>query len=186
MQLKNKSASNDWLRVDEVESYENFNPEDLVVLSYTTKPNGGFVHRIPQGIRAIHLPTGTVVTCETERSQHRNRHLALTELWQKVQGMPSYAELSAQVEVLRVAALNAISFMSGGQAKAKLRDAYDATPAQCLAARDAEIKAQAGRDGFIAGYFHCRNEGFQFEDELENSADAYANQLRQQAKRGDL
>lgn len=47
--------------------------------------------------------------------------------------------LAAQLDVLRTAALNAISFMSGGTAKAKLRDAYDATPQQCL--RDVQASA---------------------------------------------
>ena len=49
------------------------------------------------------------------------------------------AALKAQVNYLREAALDAISFMVGGEAKAKLRDAYDATPEQCLA----EVKAKA-------------------------------------------
>jgi hypothetical protein len=43
------------------------------------------------------------------------------------------AELKMYVEKLRLAALNAISFMSGGVEKAELRDVYDATPEQCLA-----------------------------------------------------
>lgn len=46
--------------------------------------------------------------------------------------------LKAQVNCLRKAALDAISYMTGGEAKANLRDAYDATPAQCLA----EVKAK--------------------------------------------
>lgn len=51
-------------------------------------------------------------------------------------------QLKAQVNCLRDAALDAISFMVGGEAKAKLRDAYDATPEQCLA----EVKAKAIED----------------------------------------
>ena len=96
-------------------------------------------------------------------------------------------ELEAQVEQLRAAG-NALrkpwdlSKILGAETRMLVQQ-WDvvaaATPAQCLA----EVNAHAGRDGFIAGYFHCRNEGFQFEDELENSADAYANQIRQQAKR---
>lgn len=49
------------------------------------------------------------------------------------------ATLKAQANCLREAALDAISFMVGGEAKAKLRDAYDATPEQCLA----KVKAKA-------------------------------------------
>ena len=47
--------------------------------------------------------------------------------------------LKAQVNCLREAALDAIFSMVGGEVKAKLRDAYDATPEQCLA----EVKAKA-------------------------------------------
>lgn len=49
------------------------------------------------------------------------------------------AALKAQVNCLRKAALDAISYMAGGEAKANLRDAYDATPEQCLS----EVKAKA-------------------------------------------
>lgn len=48
-------------------------------------------------------------------------------------------KLKAQVNCLRDAALDAISFMPGGEAKAKLRDAYDATQEQCLS--DVKVKA---------------------------------------------
>lgn len=55
--------------------------------------------------------------------------------------------LAAHVERLRIAALNAISFMSGGQYKAELRDAYDETPQQSLAEHDAEVARKAFIDG---------------------------------------
>lgn len=51
-------------------------------------------------------------------------------------------QLKAQVNCLRKAALDAISYMTGGEAKANLRDAYDATPEQCLA----KVKAKAIED----------------------------------------
>ena len=85
-------------------SYEDFDPNDLLIQSYSTKPEGNFgPHRIPTGIRVIHLPTGTIVSCNEDRSQHKNRHTALTQLWAQVQGKPSYAELLSKFEVLRKA-----------------------------------------------------------------------------------
>lgn len=79
--------------------YEDFNPEDLAILTYTTKPTGDFgPHRVPQGIKVIHIPTGTVVCCEEDRSQHRNRHKALEQLWLKVKGKPSYQELQEDLK----------------------------------------------------------------------------------------
>ncbi len=59
---------------------------------------------------------------------------------------PTYEELQAQVEVLRIAALNAIQSMAGGKAKADLRDAYDATPAACLAQVRAEAVSEFAKD----------------------------------------
>lgn len=83
-------------------SYENFDPNDLLIQTYSTKPEGNFgPHRIPHGIRAIHLPTGTVVTCDAERSQHKNRHDALMQLWDQVQGKPTYQDLTDEVEALK-------------------------------------------------------------------------------------
>lgn len=60
--------------------------------------------------------------------------------------------------------------------------AIGSTPAQCLAARDAEIKVQAGRDGFVAGALSMDAHGMA--NIVEHEADEYANQLRQQAKAG--
>jgi hypothetical protein len=48
-------------------------------------------------------------------------------------------QLKAYCNRLRIAALNAISMMPGGNTKADLRDAYDETPEQCLAAHDAKV-----------------------------------------------
>ena len=84
------------------------------------------------------------------------------------------AELKAQVEQLRLAALKAISFMSGGEAKADLRDAYDSAPDQCLA----EVKAQAVDDA-LQTWRLCSD------NNLRVNLQFYAHQLRQQAK-GDL
>ena len=53
--------------------------------------------------------------------------------------------LKAQVNCLREAALDAIFSMVGGEAKAKLRDAYDAIPEQCLA----EVKAKAIEEALL-------------------------------------
>ena len=36
-----------------------------------------------------------------------------------------------------------------------------------------QVRADAGRDGFIAGYFHHKNYGFQFEEELEAASNQY-------------
>lgn len=56
------------------------NADDLVISSWSSKKQGGFSIGVPKGIKITHLPSRITVTCDTERSQHRNRYLALLEL----------------------------------------------------------------------------------------------------------
>ena len=55
-------------------------------------------------------------------------------------------------------------------------------PPTALAALKAQWQAEAGRDGFIRGYFYSRQHGFQFEEELEAAAEKYFNYITQHAK----
>ena len=81
-------------------------------------------------------------------------------------------ELAAQVEMLRIAALNAVQTMSGGKVKADLRDAYDAAPTQCLR----EIQAIHFEKGFIQGVRFIGT-GFVSESDYEE-AKAYGDRIR--------
>jgi len=95
------------------------------------------------------------------------------------------AALKSQVEQLRLAALSAISFMSGGDAKAKLRDAYDATSEQCLAEHDAEVAAKSV--DVVINHYKTKfpsTEKFTAAWIIEG-LEQYANQLRQQARGRD-
>lgn len=70
--------------VDAVEEIP-INPADLRVDTYRASGAGGqHVNRTESAIRLTHLPTGLIVECQDERSQHKNRARAMGLLQAKI------------------------------------------------------------------------------------------------------
>ncbi|MEW6455706.1 MAG: peptide chain release factor 1 [Acidobacteriota bacterium] len=72
--------------VDEIEV--NINPKDLRIEAFgASGPGGQNVNRNYTAIRITHIPTGIVVSCQDEKSQHRNKEKASRILRSKLHEM---------------------------------------------------------------------------------------------------
>ncbi|KRG38147.1 peptide chain release factor 1 [Stenotrophomonas panacihumi] len=87
---------------DDVEDIE-INPADLKVDTFRSSGAGGqHVNKTESAIRITHVPTGVVVECQTERSQHANRDKAMKRLKAQLLDAERSKQAAAQAESRRL------------------------------------------------------------------------------------
>ena len=88
--------------IEEVEAID-INPNDLRIDTFRASGAGGqHVNKTDSAIRMTHLPTGIVVECQDERSQHKNRARAMSLLQAKLLQMEQDKQRESQAQTRKL------------------------------------------------------------------------------------
>ncbi len=149
----------------------NIRPEDLRVDTFRSGGKGGQnVNKVETAVRITHLPSGIVVGCQAERSQHKNRELAMKMLRSRLYDL-EIQKRQAETDKLDESKLD-ISF--GSQIRS-----YVLQPYRLI--KDHRTKFEVGDvdrvldgdlDPFIRAYLMAKKTKGRLEIQPDNDADA--------------
>jgi peptide chain release factor len=86
--------------LEEVQEFgTSIRPTDLRWETFRSSGAGGqHVNKTDSGVRVRHLPTGIVIECQSERSQHRNKALALAKLSRRLMEIADATREASEAE----------------------------------------------------------------------------------------
>ena len=133
-------------------------PEDLRVDTYRSGGKGGqHVNTTDSAVRITHIPTGIVVACQNERSQHKNRERAMKMLRSRLYEY----ELEKKREATKKLEDSKLDINFGSQIRSYVLQPY-------RLAKDHRTKVEVGDvdrvldgylDPFIRGYLKMKRQG---------------------------
>lgn len=130
-------------------------PEDLRVDTYRSSGAGGqHVNKTDSAVRLTHLPSGIVVACQNERSQHRNRTMAMKILRARLYEL----ELEKQKEKMEDLHKTKKEIAWGSQIRSYVLHPYRMVKDHRTGVEmgNADAVLDGDIDGFIEAYLHQR------------------------------
>ena len=129
-------------------------PEEIEMQVFRSSGAGGqHINKTSSAVRLIHIPTGVVVSCQTERSQFQNRDNCMKMLRAKL------AEMKAQQHAEKISDIKGVQMKIewGSQIRSYVFMPYTLAKDTRTGYESTNISAvmDGGLDGFINAYLTC-------------------------------